>query len=94
MNKPIFIDFGCGPNTKHLIRYRKKGYYVISVDRSEQDLYENTDIKDISYYELVSDEISFFDITDLSKKTNYPADVWNCGAVMEHIEPDQIDPFL
>ena len=50
MNKPIFIDFGCGPNTKHLIRYRKKGYYVISVDRSEQDLYENTDIKDISYY--------------------------------------------
>ena len=94
MNKPIFIDFGCGPKTKHLIRYRKKGYYVISVDRSEQDLYENSDIKDISYYELVSDEISFFDITDLSKKTNYPADVWNCGAVMEHIEPNQIDPFL
>ena len=47
MNKPIFIDFGCGPNTKHLIRYRKKGYYVISVDRSEQDLYENSDMKNI-----------------------------------------------
>ena len=94
MDKPVFVDFGCGPNVKQLLKYRKKGYYVIMVDRSEEDLYENTDIQDIEYYKLIADEISFFDITDISKRTTYKADVWNCAAVLEHIEPDQVDLFL
>lgn len=94
MDKQVFIDFGCGPNMSQAIKFKENGYYVILVEKSEQDLYENTHINDIEYYKVVADEIFFFDITDVSRRTTYLADVWNCGAVLEHVEPNQIDPFL
>ena len=44
MNKPVFIDFGCGPNMSYSIKYKSKGYYVVIIERSEEYLYENSDM--------------------------------------------------
>ena len=96
MNKPVFVDFGCGPNLQVAIEYKKKGYYIIIVERSEKDLYNHSDMDhpDMEWFKIIADEIFFFDITDLSKTITHKADAWLCSAVLEHIKSDNIDLFL
>ena len=69
MNKPVFIDFGCGPNMSYSIKYKSNGYYIIIIEKSEKNLYENSnmDCSDIEWFKMIADEIFFFDITDLFK---------------------------
>ena len=59
MNKPGFIDFGCGPNMSYSIKYKSKGYYVVIIERSEEYLYENSDMSraDIEWFKMIADEI-------------------------------------
>jgi hypothetical protein len=96
MNKPVFIDFGCGPNMSYSIKYKLNGYYIVIIEKSEEYLYENLDMgpPDIEWFKMIADEISFFDITDSSKSVMNKADVWNCSSVLEHVDPHDIDPFL
>ena len=96
MNKPVFVDFGCGPNLQVAIEYKKKGYYIIIIERSEKDLYNHSDMDhpDMEWFKIIADEIFFFDITDLSKTITHKADAWLCSAVLEHIKLDDIDLFL
>ena len=54
MNKPVFIDFGCGPNMSYSIKYKSKGYYIVIIERSEEYLYENSDMvhADIEWFKM------------------------------------------
>ncbi len=96
MNKPVFIDFGCGPNMSYSIKYKSKGYYIVIIEKSEEYLYENSDMDhaDIEWFKMIADEIFFFDITDLSNTVSYKADVWKCTSVLEHVDSHDIDSFL
>ena len=96
MNKPVFIDFGCGPNMSYSIKYKSNGYYIIIIEKSEKNLYENSnmDCSDIEWFKMIADEIFFFDITDLSNTVSYKADVWKCTSVLEHVDSHDIDSFL
>lgn len=96
MSKKVFIDFGSGPKVDKLIQYRNEGYYTISVNKSDIELYLNKGKgRDIEYYKLVTDEMFFFDFSNLNNKcNNHKADDWHCGAVLEHVEPEKIDGFL
>ena len=92
----LFIDFGSGPNVSNLIHYKELDYYTISVNKSEREIYVNQkERRDIEYFKLVTDEMFFFDFSDLNNKcNNHKADDWHCGAVLEHVEPEKIDGFL
>ena len=92
----LFIDFGSGPNVSSLIHYKELDYYTISVNKSEREIYVNQkERRDIEYFKLVTDEMFFFDFSDLNNKcNNHKADDWHCGAVLEHVEPEKIDGFL
>ena len=96
MSKKVFIDFGSGPKVDKLIQYRNEGYYTISVNKSDIELYLNKGKgRDIEYYKLVTDEMFFFDFSNLNNKcNNHKADDWHCGAVLEHVEIEKIDGFL
>ena len=96
MNKPVFIDFGCGPNMSYSIKYKSNGYYIIIIEKSEKNLYENSNMNcsDIEWFKMIADEIFFFDITDLSNTVSYKADVWKCTSVLEHVDSHDIDSFL
>ena len=69
------------------IKYKSKGYYIVIIERSEEYLYENSDMDhaDIEWFKMIADEIFFFDITDLSNTVSYKADVWKCTSVLEHV---------
>ena len=60
MNKPVFVDFGCGPNLQVAIEYKKKGYYIIIIERSEKDLYNHSDMDhpDMEWFKIIADEIT------------------------------------
>ncbi len=96
MSKKLFIDFGSGPKVDKLIKFRNEGYYTISVNKSDAELYKNKGKgRDIEYYKLATDEMFFFDFSDLNNKcNNHKADDWHCGAVLEHVETEKIDGFL
>ena len=71
MSKKVFIDFGSGPKVDKLIQYRNEGYYTISVNKSDIELYLNKGKgRDIEYYKLVTDEMFFFDFSNLNNKCN------------------------
>jgi hypothetical protein len=91
----VFIDFGCGPNMSQCIKYKSKNFYVIAVNKTQEDFFRNMKKKvDLEYYKLICDELNTFDLSDLSNKCTYKADRWHCGAVLEHVEEDKIKNFL
>ena len=93
--KKVFIDFGCGPNMTRCIEYKRKHFYVIGVNKTQRDFFENMKKKvGLEYYKLICDELAIFDLSDLSNQCTYKADVWHCGAVLEHVEEDKIENFL
>ena len=95
VEKQVFIDFGSGPKMDKCIRYHLKNFYVIAVNNFKKDLFENAEESiTLDYYETICDELNFFDLSDLSYSCDYKADVWNCSAVLEHVEENKIENFL
>lgn len=95
MNKKVFIDFGSGPIMDMAIKFKLEGFYVTIVNKRVSELFRNIGkMRDMEYYKMIADEICNFDLSDLNNKCKYKADVWHCGAVMEHVELEKIDNFL
>lgn len=95
MNKKVFIDFGSGPKMEMAIKFKLDGFYVTIVNKRVSELFRNIGkMRDMEYYKMIADEICNFDLSDLNNKCKYKADAWHCGAVLEHVELENIDNFL